>query len=201
MAVFLQMALDTQGTPYLRQQALMALRDVADKGEPAVMKNLAKLEADDYQPPDLRLSAAITMARLGDDSKMEPYFAKAHQLTGRDNPKAQARGWRKLGVYWHMLGEYKAAARNYSKWVEIVRQLVEKRERHNIDLAAAVYRRACAWAMAGEVEKGIADLAEAVKFRGVARKTLENDKELENLHGNPRWAKLLEEAPEKVRTR
>jgi len=201
MAVFLQMALDSHATPYMRQQAIVALRDVAERGEPAVMKNLSRLEADEYQPRDLRLSAAITLARLGDDSKMEPHFTKAHKLTGRDNLKAQARGWQKLGVLWHMLGEYKAAAQNYSRWVGIIRQLVEKRERRNIDLARAIYRRACAHAMAGEVEKGLADVAEAVKFRGVSRKTLENDKELAGLHQSPRWRELLEQAPEEVRDR
>ncbi len=198
--VLLEMVLDKRAMEedMIRIYAARALADVAE-AEPALLQALGGLAADEYEAPELRRQAAVTLARLGEREALEPFLEEARKQAARKNPKARVRGWQTLARLWHDIGEHAKAVECYSKALPIVKSLVEGKSWPADVLAAFYYNRACSLAALGKKKEALADLEAAMATGALSVKTLENDKELDPLREDPAFRKLLEAARKKRR--
>jgi SagB-type dehydrogenase family enzyme len=60
------------------------------------------------------------------------------------------------------------------------------------------YSAACVWAMAGDKDAAFRNLDRAVNDGWLAIKEMQDDKDLESLHSDPRWSKLITRIEEKL---
>ena len=198
--VLLEMVLDKRAieNDRIRIFAARALADVAAPEKP-ILQALGGLAADEYEPRDLRLQAAVTLARLGEPGALEPFFAEARKLTTRKNPKARVRGWQALAALWHDIGEHAKAVECYDKALPEVKKLVDSKTWPADILSLVHYNRACSLAALGRKKEALADLEKALAAGGVSLETLEKDRELDPLREDPAFRKLLETARKKGR--
>ncbi len=202
MGVLLEMVLDKRAMEedMIRILAARALADMGKLEKPA-LQALGSLAADEYEARDLRRQVAVTLARLGETDALEPFFQDARKLTTRKNPKARVRGWQALAGLWHDIGVHAKAVECYTKALPLVKDLVDKKAWPADILSLTYYNRACSLAALGKKKEALADLEAALAAGGVSAKTMENDKELDPLRGDPAFGKLLEKAGKKRRRR
>lgn len=201
MAVLLQIGADQQGLEdeRLRLIALRALADVAEP-DPQVLSALRKVSTGEHDSKEVRLAAAVTLARLGHQDAMEPFFEEAMEMTRRPQPKARAKGLRQAGQLWHQIGENAKAVEFYSQLLTILEEITDPKDRTQmLFLGSDYYSRACAYAALGKIEEGIADLKKAVEVRGVTAATLQADREIDPLRKHPDFGKLVDSAPSRLR--
>ncbi len=180
---------------------IYAARAFMDFGEPdkRAKSALKLLVGDEYEPEELRREAAIILGRYGDTEALKPFFEKAKRQTEKPNPKARARGWQALAKLWHDIKEHAKSIECYTKQLDIMKKLVADKKWPEFFLSTPYYNRACSYAALGEIEKGIEDLKKAVQYKGIPKKLLLNDKEIDPLRKHPDFEKILEKAPERMR--
>lgn len=162
---------------------VLSIEALADLGDKSVVPRLREfLAVQDYQP--FHSSIIFTLAKLGD---MEP----ANKLieSFQNGLKQYAGDARVQAFYYSRLAHAYARLENQEKALENYRKAIEA-DPENAYMH--YYNMACALAVMNRVEEALDALEKAVEEGYEDYDWMKMDGDLKNLHGHPRFERLLE---------
>ncbi|GEM_PF-886234 len=169
----------------MRVLALEALGDMKDDSVVPTLREY--LQKPDYR--DFMESIIFTLAKLGDrtfaDRMIQSYLQAIE--TNRGNPRVQAQGYAGLAHAYARLENQEKAIEAYKKAIELDPE----------SASIHYYNMACGLAVMNEIDKAIEALERAVEHGYDDYDWMRMDGDLKNLHGDPRFERLLERLKKK----
>ncbi|MBI3269421.1 MAG: hypothetical protein HYZ53_10410 [Planctomycetes bacterium] len=160
----------------------LALDAVGEVGNPLVIPELVKIAAHPGNPSD-RQGAAVAAARLGDRTTFDQFVGEL-RVTADDpdrSPRERGGALSGLALLYARLDEHDKALACYLQ----ARDLVPSEP-------VVHYNLGCTYALLGKKEEAFRELDAALEVGFDQWEWIRMDGDLESLHADPRWEKLLD---------
>ncbi|MBL8896717.1 MAG: hypothetical protein JNM84_03780 [Planctomycetes bacterium] len=182
----------TSRTPF-RTACVRATRDLTEKASEELAAKLNKIAAASYEAADLRKECAYALAQFGQRQIVEARLAEIEKATQSEEATQRAIGFQELADVRYNLREFPAAAAAHESFLAII-----EGGKFPIDPAAQptlFYNAACSHALAGDKEKALARLTNALdawkKEGAIPRRLIETDMDLRSLREDAKFKELL----------
>jgi hypothetical protein len=182
----------TSRTPY-RTACVRATRDIVEKASEELLGKLSKIAAASYESGELRQECAYALAQFGQRQLIDARLSEIEKATQSEDVMMRGPALQALAEIRYNLREFPAAAAAHEGFLALVES-----KKLPIDEQAQptlFYNAACSHALAGDKEKALARVGNALeawkKQGAIPRRLIETDMDLRSLRDDPKFKELL----------
>jgi tetratricopeptide (TPR) repeat protein len=179
-------------TPF-RIASVRATRDLVEKASEELLAKLGKIAGAGFEAAELRAEASYALAQFGQRQLVEARLAEIEKASQSEDPAQKAGAFQALAEMRYNLREYPAAAAAHESFLALVEGGKLPIEESN--KPTMFYNAACSHALAGDKEKALARLQNALdawkKGGAVPRRLLETDMDIQSLRGDAKFQELM----------
>ncbi|MBK9384065.1 MAG: hypothetical protein IPN34_04505 [Planctomycetes bacterium] len=182
----------TSRTPF-RTACVRATRDVVEKASEELLAKLNKIAAASYESGELRQECAYALAQFGQRQLIDARITELEKVAQSEDVMQRGPALQGLAEVRYHLREFSAAAAAHESFLALVES--KKLPIQEEAQPTLFYNAACSHALAGDKEKALARVANALeawkKQGAIPRRLIETDMDLRSLRDDPKFKELL----------